>query len=141
MKTDVILSIRTVQSYPERDSETQNLTTDGTMEFRDGCWHIAYEESELTGLDGVTTTFQVEPDKITLKREGSLNSTMVFQEGLAHDSLYELPFGALLMTVKAVSVNFDLVPDGGMIDLVYSISIENSDPGEIDYHLDIRAKK
>jgi hypothetical protein len=35
---------------------------------------------------------------------------------------------------------FDLVPDGGTIDLVYGISIENTEAGEIDYHLDIRAK-
>ena len=32
-------------------------------------------------------------------------------------------------------------PDGGTIDPVYGISIENTEAGEIDYHLDIRAKE
>lgn len=53
----------------------------GTMEFRDGGWDITYEESELTGLAGVITTFRVEPGKVTLNREGALNSRMLFQEG------------------------------------------------------------
>ena len=65
---------------------------------------------------------------------------MVFQEGVRHESLYRLDFGALLMTVTAKQVFFDIVPEGGMIDLVYSIEIENSAAGLVDYHLDIRAK-
>jgi hypothetical protein len=37
-------------------------------------------------------------------------------------------------------VVFDIVSDGGFIDLSYNINIENSEAGVIDYHLDIRAK-
>ena len=110
------------------------------MEFRNGGWDISYEESELTGLAGVTTTFRVEPEKVTLTRTGALNSTMVFQENVVHESLYQMPFGALMLSVKATRVFFDMVPDGGVIDLSYNISIENSEAGVIDYHLDIRAK-
>ena len=33
-----------------------------------------------------------------------------------------------------------LVPDGGMVDLVYEIGIENTEAGIIDYHRDIRKK-
>ena len=32
------------------------------------------------------------------------------------------------------------LPEGGSIDLTYGISIENTQAGIIDYHLDIRAK-
>jgi len=103
-------------------------------------WDISYQESELTGLQGVTTTFRVEPGKVTLSRTGALQSEMVFQEGVSHTSLYRMPFGALMLTVKADSVHYDLVPDGGVIDLVYKIDIENTAAGEIEYHLDIRAK-
>jgi len=65
---------------------------------------------------------------------------MVFQEGVFHESLYQMEFGALMITVQATFVYFDLVPDGGVIDLTYNIDIENSAAGVIDYHLDIRAK-
>ena len=65
---------------------------------------------------------------------------MVFVEGQVHDSLYQMPFGALMLSVKSTFVYFDIVPDGGTIDLSYNISIENTQAGVIDYHLDIRAK-
>lgn len=140
MKKEVLLSICGRQHYPGQDPETIELVTDGTMEYRDGGWDITYEESELTGLAGVTTTFRVEPEKVTLTRTGSLSSEMIFQEGVSYDSLYQLEFGALMLTIQARRVYFDLVEDGGTIDLVYNISIENTEAGEIDYHLDIRAK-
>ena len=112
----VLLSVRGRQTYGDQEPDTIELVTEGTMVFRDGGWDISYEETALTGMEGVTTTFRVEPGKVTLLRTGKLNSTMVFQENVAHDSLYQLEFGALLMTVKATRVFYDLVPDGGMVD-------------------------
>ena len=140
MKQEVTLSIRGRQTYQDQEPEIIELVTEGTMEFVNGGWDISYEESELTGLAGVTTTFRVEPGKVTLTRKGALNSTMVFQENVVHESLYQMPVGALMLSVKATSVFFDIVPEGGVIDLSYHISIENSEAGVIDYHLDIREK-
>ena len=140
MSIPVILSIQGRQTYAGQEPEVIRLDTEGFMEFRNGGWDITYEESELTGLSGVTTTFRVEPEKVTLLRTGALSSTMVFQEGVAHDSLYRMEFGTLMISVKATRVFFDLVEDGGSIDLVYSIVIENTEAGTIDYHLDIRGK-
>ena len=140
MKQEVVLTIRGRQSYEGQEPDVIELTTDGIMEFRDGGWDISYEESALTDLEGVTTTFRVEPGKVILSRTGALRSQMVFQQGVPHDSLYQMAYGALMITVCAKSVYFDIVPDGGMIDLVYSIDIENTAAGMVDYHLDIRAK-
>ena len=140
MKQTVVLAIRGQQKYQDQEPEIIELVTEGQMEFRDGGWDISYEESELTGLAGVTTVFRVEPGKVTLTRKGALNSHMVFQEGIAHDSLYQMAFGTLMLTVKASFVYYDIVPDGGTIDLSYQINIENTEAGVIDYHLDIRAK-
>ena len=140
MKKTVVLSIEGRQTYENQQPEVIELVTEGTMEFVNGGWDISYEESALTGLEGVTTVFRVEPGKVTLTRKGALNSQMIFQEGVPHDSLYQMAFGTLMLTVKATYVFFDIVPDGGVIDLSYNINIENTEAGVIDYHLDIRAK-
>ena len=140
MKIPVVMHICGKQSYEDQEPDVIELATDGTMEFRDGGWDISYEETELTGLQGVTTTFRVEPGKVILTRTGKLYSQMVFEEGVLHESLYQMDFGALMITVCAQRVFFDLTPEGGMIDLVYGIEIENSAAGLVDYHLDIRAK-
>ena len=140
MKKDVVLSIRGQQTYADAEPEVIELVTEGIMAYRDGGWDISYQESALTGLEGVTTTFRVEPGKIILRRTGTLQSEMVFQEGIAHDTLYQMAFGTMMMTVKATFVYFDIVEDGGTIDVSYNIDIENTAAGVIDYHLDIRAK-
>ena len=140
MKQEVVLSIRGTQRYDGVDPDVIELVTTGSMEFRDGGWDISYEESELTGLAGVTTTFRVEPGKVVLDRTGKLRSQMVFQQGVRHESLYQMELGTLLMAVCAQSIFFDITPEGGMIDLVYTIDIENTQAGVVDYHLDIRAK-
>jgi uncharacterized beta-barrel protein YwiB (DUF1934 family) len=141
MKKKVMLSIRGLQNYAEQEPDTIELVTEGTMEFRDNGWDICYEESELTGLTGVTTTFRIEGDTITLTRSGGLASQMVFQQGVFHDSLYQTEFGfAMMITVCASKVSFDLTEEGGTVDLIYRIEIEQSAAGTIIYHLDVKAK-
>ncbi len=140
MSIPVILSLQGRQNYMDQEPEVIELVTEGVMEFRDGGWEIRYEETALTGLEGVTTHFRVEQDKIILTRTGKLNSQMIFQEGSRHDSLYEMEFGTLMITVCASRILAQLDSSGGMIDLIYDIEIEQSAAGQVDYHLDIRAK-
>ena len=140
MKQNVILSILGRQSYMGQDPDQIELVTEGVLEDRGNTWFLSYEESDLTGMSGVTTTFVVETDKVTLKRTGKLNSQMIFQEGMTHESLYQIEFGALMISVRADRVIADICHDGGMIDLIYTIELEQSASGTIDYHLDIRPK-
>lgn len=141
MKQNVILSILGRQTYMGQEPDQIELVTEGVLEDQGNAWLLSYEESDLTGMSGVTTTFIVEPDKVTLKRTGKLNSQMIFQEGVTHESLYQMEFGALMIAVRADRVIADICHDGGMIDLIYTIELEQSAAGTIDYHLDIRPKE
>ena len=140
MKKMVNLSVCGRQYYPGQDPEVIELTTEGTMQWVDNGWEISYEESELTGLVGTTTTFRLEDGQVVLIRNGQVRSQMIFREGVPHDSLYQLDFGALLITVCAKQIQAQITEAGGTIDLVYSISIEQGEEGLVEYHLEIRAK-
>ena len=140
MSIPVVLSLRGRQSYLDQEPEVIELVTEGILQQRDGGWDLTYEESDLTGLQGVTTNFRIEPGKIVLTRTGKLDSQMVFQEGQTHDSLYQMEFGALMLTVRGKKVAYDLTEEGGVVDMAYGIEIEQSAAGEIDYHLEIRRK-
>ena len=140
MKQNAVISIRGRQYYENQDPEVIELVTEGTIEQIDGGYCISYEESDLTGLDGVTTEFRVEQDQIVLTRTGKINSQMVFKEGVTHDSLYQVDFGALMISVMATKISGNITAEGGVIDLVYRIEIEQTAMGTIDYHLDIKTK-
>ena len=139
MKRQVVLNIRGTQRYEGQEQDTIELVTEGFMEKTESGWALSYEESDLTGLAGVTTVFRVEEGRVTLRRSGQLNSQMVFQEGVSHESLYQMEFGALMMTVCAQRISYNLDEKGGYVDLIYSIQIEHSAVGLVEYHLDVRS--
>jgi uncharacterized beta-barrel protein YwiB (DUF1934 family) len=136
-----VLTICGSQYYPEMEPEVIELVTEGELCWNDGGWDISYEESDLTGLAGVHTTFRVEPGQVTLRRTGKLRSEMIFREGQLHESLYQMDFGALLITVCAKNIDAQIGNHGGTVDLVYSIEIEQGPAGIVEYHLDIRVKE
>lgn len=140
MKRNVVLSICGKQSYAGQEPDVIELVTEGVLEKHGDGWDLSYEETALTGMEGVTTTFTVAPDKIVLTRTGKLNSQMVFQEGIPHDSLYQMDFGALMLSVTALHIDSKIDMEGGKIDLTYKIDIEQTAAGVIDYHLEISPK-
>lgn len=140
MKQTVILSIRGEQSYAGQEPDVIELVTEGLLEKHGDGWDLSYQETALTGMEGVTTTFTIAPNKIILTRTGKLNSQMVFQEGVTHDSLYQMDFGALMLSVTAQNINANIGMEGGTIDLTYRIEIEQTSAGVINYHLDIQPK-
>ena len=137
-KIPVMLQIRGIQKYQGQEPEIIELTTEGTMERQKEVWEIAYEESDLTGLDGVTTAFRVGPRGVILKRTGKLENQMIFMEGKRHESLYRIDIGALMIAVKATKVNTAVNEQGGSLDIHYQIEIEDTAMGTVEYHVEVQ---
>ena len=135
----VQLRIEGRQYYDGQEPDVIELVTEGTLEHEKNVWVITYEESDLTGLAGVTTSFRVGPRGVALKRTGRLQSQMIFREGVRHESLYQMEFGALMIAVQAQKIHTDLTEAGGTVDITYTIEIENAASGTVEYHLDIKA--
>ena len=136
-KIPVMLHIRGTQLYQDADPEVIELTTEGTMEKQKEVWELSYEESDLTGLAGVTTAFRVGPRGVVLKRTGAIENQMIFMEGRKHESLYRLDFGALMLTVKATKVSSAISEMGGTLDIHYNIEIEDTSAGNVEYHIEV----
>ena len=138
MKTPVVLSITGRQKYADQEPETIELVTEGLMSFENGGWDITYEESALTGLEGVTTTFRVEPGKVTLSRVGKLTSQMVFQEGRRHMSMYNTPYGAIEIGISTRHLMADLHAQGGNIEIDYAIEVDHALAGRNIFQINVK---
>ena len=136
-KIPVVLNVQGVQRYEDQEPEIIELTTEGTLEKQKEVWVLSYEESDLTGLAGVTTAFRVGPRGVILKRSGKLQNQMIFMEGKRHESLYQLDIGALMIAVKATSVKSTVNEQGGTVDIIYNIEIEDTAMGTMEYHLSV----
>ena len=138
MEKDVIISIRGTQDYSGTDPATMELVTEGKLAVQDGALCLSYEESELTGMEGTTTVFQVEPEKVTLLRLGSVQSEMVFEEGRRHMSLYSTPYGNMEIGVRARRLNSTLELTGGRLEIDYDIEINHMLAGQSLFRIDVR---
>lgn len=140
MVKDVLISIRGTQKMQGDEPQTIELMTAGTLQRKDGGFLVRYVESEVTGMEGVDTTFEVQQGRITLRRAGAVNSTMVFEVGKKNESLYDMGFGALLIGVNASRIESDLHDDGGSFAFDYAIEIENEPVGINQYDIRVRSR-
>ena len=140
MEKEVIISIKGMQKYENAEPDTIELVTGGRLE-RDGeSFTLSYQESAVTGMDGTLTTFQIEPERVTLLRVGEYTSQMVFQEGRRHMSMYNTPYGAMTIGVNTRHLLAELDDQGGEIEIDYAIEIDHAVAGENVFHIDVREK-
>ena len=139
---NVLISIRGTQrpNHPQPDADNSpvsvELVTGGSYEYcGDGSW-FTYEESELTGMEGTLTTFKMEDGLVTLTREGSVNTQMLFQKGRRHVFLYDTPFGAMTMGVDTQRLTTHADEHGGQMDIIYAVDIDNVPLGKNTFRID-----
>lgn len=138
MEKDVIISIKGVQRYENADPDTMELVTEGRLEREGNSYTLSYQESELTGLEGTLTTFQIEPERVTLMRVGEFNSQMVFQEGRRHMSMYNTPYGTMSIGVNTRHLTAQVGESGGDIEIDYAIEIDHTVAGRNVFQINVR---
>lgn len=141
MEREMLLTIDGTQRFHGEEPETTKLVTDGTLRTEDGVLFLSYAESELTGMRGTLTTFRIEKDCVTLTRTGTVESVMTFAVGKEDRSLYDVGFGALMITVRTERIDCQMDENGGYLEVAYAISIEDSTAGMIDYRIEARKKQ
>ncbi len=136
----VMMTIRGEQYFDGIDPDGTELMTEGTMRLTEGGMILSYEETELTGMAGTTTTFEVQGKKVILTRSGGVNSQMIFEEGRQHTSLYETPFGELPVDIQTSRLLHNLTERGGLMEIKYSIAVAHSVTGRNCFKIRVRPK-
>ena len=139
-KLPVLLFIRGEQYFDDVDPDATELMTEGTLEATDTGLLLRYRESELTGMEGTTTTFEVSGPQGILRRVGSVISQMVFEEGRQHTSLYETPYGELSVDIQTSRLLHNLTERGGLMEIKYSIAVEHVVTGRNCFKIRVRRK-
>ena len=135
---DVIISVKSTQLTDGESSELAELVTPGSLQSESGKLTLSYMESELTGLEGTKTTFEIEPKVVTLTRSGKVNSQMVFEEGKHYYFLYDTPYGSATMGVRTSMIRKKFDEHGGSMDINYAIDLENIFVGNNSFHIKVR---
>ena len=138
---DVIISIKGIQgTNPDFTSEKEiiELITGGEYSHAGSETVFSYMESEMTGMEGTRTTFRINPEMVTLTREGNLNAQMVFELGKRHLFLYETPFGSTSMGIDTRRLNHGMGDTGGELEINYTIDVDSVIVSENSFVIQIR---
>jgi uncharacterized beta-barrel protein YwiB (DUF1934 family) len=138
MNKNVIISVRGTQMTANQDMNEIELVTEGKYYKKGDSYYVTYKESEVTGMEGTTTTLKVDDRVITLMRFGSVNTQFIFEQGQRHVSYYDTVYGAFTVGVFTNLINIEVDEDGGEIRVGYELEIDNNRSGENDFHMLIR---
>ena len=139
-KLPVTLFIRGEQYFDDVDPDATELVTEGTLELMEEGMRLTYQETSLTGMEGTTTTFEITGPQVTLRRAGTVNSQMVFEEGRQHTSLYETPYGELSVDIQTSALRHNLNDRGGLLEIRYSIAVEHTVTGRNSFKIRVKRK-
>ncbi|MBU5627856.1 DUF1934 domain-containing protein [Oscillibacter sp. MSJ-2] len=137
---EVLITVRGEQYFEEADPDATELMTEGVLLPTAEGLVLRYEESELTGMTGTTTTFEIRGRQVILTRSGSVNSQMVFEHGVQHTSLYETLYGELTVDISTSLLENHMTERGGTLEIRYSIAIEHSVTGRNCFYITVKEK-
>jgi len=137
---DVIISVTGVQQGVD-GPDSMELVTAGKYGVSADEIRLTWEESELTGMEGTRTSLTVQPGSVVLSREGTLNTSMEFEEGKKHYFLYETPFGAATMGLDTHRIRNRLGTHGGDIDIEYVVDMDQNIVGRNRFYIQVREPK
>ena len=137
---DVIISIETNQKTSDGDNKIE-LQTDGKLFFGGGKYYINYEESEITGFEDSSTSIKAEGDTVTMTRRGRFRTKMIFEVGEKNLSYYDTLYGTIGMLVETERVKNALTPQGGQLEIDYSLDYDNTGLVKNFLKVDVRRKQ
>ena len=135
----VMISIKGSPALSCDEDDGFELMTDGEYTREGGYSTFSYMESELTGINGLLTTFDVEPDRVVLRRGDGFSGDMIFSETQKHHFLYETPFGAVMMGIDTHSIKKNMRDDGGSLEIRYDIEVDNVSVSQNLFKINIRS--
>jgi len=89
----VLVSVKSVQRDMDGKDTVVELISPGTSHEKGNAQYVRYEESSVTGLDGVKTTIKIHDDSIVLLRTGAVNMRHQYVRGEEREAVYETPYG------------------------------------------------
>lgn len=126
MKKKAIISLT---SFNDLDvDDVIEVVTPGEFLAIEGGFKAIYEETELSGMKGTTTSLTILDNKLVLEREGSITAKMDFKKGETSISLYNTPYGVLDLQIHTQDLDVNIDENGGKITAEYSMELAGQPP-------------
>lgn len=119
----VLVSVKSIQRDQAGEDTIVELVSSGKYYEKNDVKYIVYNESEVTGMDGVRTTIKLYPKSVVLLRSGAARMRHQYVLGDMQEAIYETPMGDIHFAVKTHELEIAITDGEGDVRLGYDISI------------------
>ena len=121
------------------EPERLEMTVEGVL--REDATHVylSYKEGELTEMGDTTTTVSYQKDTprlVSITRNGTVRSTLVFEEATRHITVYETPFMPFEICILTMKVKNRLIEDG-TLKLDYVVEVKGAQAERTRFTMEI----
>ena len=112
-----------------RDAQGENaveITTRGCYYGTPDDYRVEYDEVFGDGMTGHTVVIVRDRQSVSILRTGSIISELTIEQGKRHNCVYRTPFGDLNLGIYASGVKSRVGPDGGTLQMKYTVDIDGS---------------
>lgn len=133
--TQVLLSVTGVAQNVGAEDDAVHLVTHGTLSGENDAWHLTYDETEPDDDETRHVTLTMKKGVVSMLRQGSNATSMVFQRGRRFEGCYHTPYGDLDMGVFATSVRYAVEDASGEIALKYQLDLQGKFAAMHELHI------
>lgn len=115
------------------------MFSEGELYITDERVIIAYDESELTGMEGSHTQVRFERNQeglVTMMRSGNVSTILVFEKGKRHICTYQTPYMPFEICVFTKEVKNTLF-ENGVIELDYIVEIRGAQAERTQFKIEV----
>ncbi|MEY7999331.1 DUF1934 domain-containing protein [Clostridium sp. Mt-5] len=138
MKKRAIISVSSKQSG---DDEVIEVVTPGDFYKKNDSYYAVYEETQLSGMEGTTTTLKIKNNKFSLIRMGSTNANMDFNKNQKSMSMYKTPYGIIELKIRTNEIDINVNEDGGDVIINYSMSLAGQATQDTQLKVNIKTQE
>lgn len=137
MEKDIIISLKGIQTNVDNKIDTIELMSEGKFYIKEGSCYIVYKESEITGMEGTTTTIKITNNVISIIRFGNVCSNLTFEKDKKNVSNYQTQFGIFETSVMATEIRNTITENGGELYIEYEVEVDGQQLGYNNFYIKI----
>lgn len=121
MKNNAVVKLTATQMCDDEEPEVIEYLTEGLLEKRPDGLAVLFDEPAEGIKDVKNELVIINPEYVTLTRSGEFGTHLLIEKGKRHTSVYETPYGSVLIGVFADDVSAMFSEKGGTVKMSYTV--------------------
>jgi len=140
MTKDVLVSVSGLQSELEED-EALEVVTPAIYHKQNGKHYIKYEEFLEDSNRPTSVLLKLSEQKMELLKKGEVNVHMLFEEGKQNTTIYQMPFGQLMMGLNTMSMSLEETETEINAEIIYGLDINYAHVSDCQIKIRVSARE